>query len=61
MSESYTEFLERRCTELAYEAGSLRGLLDIALIDMKLSGDPYTESEYKWIKGKLDEMDKEKK
>ena len=54
----YTIWLEEHANNLAREAGTLRGLLDIALITMKHSEDEWVRSDYKWIKSRLEEIDK---
>lgn len=55
----YTIWLEEHANKLAREAGTLRGLLDIALITMKTSDDEWVRSDYKWIKARLENMEKE--
>lgn len=55
----YTVWLEEHANKLAREAGTLRGLLDIALITMKTSDDEWVRSDYKWIKERLENMEKE--
>ena len=56
----YTTWLEEHANKLAREAGTLRGLLDIALITLKQSDDEWVLSDYQWLKAKLDKMDEEK-